>query len=688
MAQGVAGLENIMRQARGEPEPPDDFDDKEDFLEWVRKTFQDDLQADKENREEGVKDLEFFAGEQWDDAVKQKRGDKPVLTLNRLPAFVQQLVGNRRLNETHIKIIPDSGGTKDVAQIREGLVRNIQKVSRADRAYDKAYENQVICGIGNFQLALTAAHDDVFDQDITIEGIPNPFSVVWDRMAVDPTGEDARHVFVVDTLDKTSFEEMYPESRPSEMTNDTNLLGSLKAEGWVTDSTVRVVSVWRLRSEPAVVAMLTDGDVVEVKSEEHFLEISEQIQTQADGSLMVRETERRFAEMHLVTGHDILEGPYRLQIQRVPVFRANGWEVNVGDKRTRFGLVRFLRDPQRLHNYWRSVIAERLMLSPKAPWTGPASAFEGYEEEWRNAHRNDAGYIPWNDEAPQAPQRTEPAQMEQALINEAGMASQDIRDITNLHEASMGQQSNEVSGRAITARQRVGELGSVIYQDNLNEAQGEAGKVINQLIPTVYDTARIIKVLKPESESIDSITINDPENPESIDITIGKYDVTTVTGPSYVTKRVEAADSMLNLINAMPETMAVAADKIVEAQDWPGAEEIARRLRLTLPPGMLSEEDMSPEQKQQQQQQAQAQAQQQQVQMAQTQADLQEKQARATEAMARARQSAASAIKSLREIDIQEDETMAEIRSQQIQDTLEALRTLDQISGNSDESEQ
>lgn len=648
-----AGEEASPRQLKRVPKHPDDFDDKHTFLTYVRETFSKDREHDEANRTEMVLDARFVAGDQWEQDVRTARNakNKPTLTINRLPAFVAQLVGNRRLNDTGIKIIPDAGGTKEIAKTREGLIRSIQKTSRAQNVYDTAFTQQVIGGLGNFQVHLDYAHDDVFEQDIRIAAIPNPLSVVWDRTSVDPSGADAEHVFVTDKIPRKDFKKRYPKAVATDFDGEgTSSEG--RRHGWDTEDSVQIVSFWRVRSRARTVALMQNGDVLDVTD----LELDvwwDNAALGSDGFPMVRETQRKYAEMYLCSADDILAGPYELPVQRVPVFRVPGWELFIEGDRMRWGLVRHLRDPQKLHNYWRSTIAEKLIASPKAKWVAADSAVEGREDAWRKSHLSDDPLLIFNAESGAMPTRVDPAQLEQAMIQEAGIASQDIRDVSNLHEASLGQQSNEVSGRAIMARQRVGEVGSVIYQDNLNIAIEEAGKVINQLIPFVYDSPRIIKVLGPDMETEDHVQINQPEIPES-DITTGKYSVSITTGPSYTTRRVEAREEMMSLTNSMPEVMGIAADKIVEAQDWPGADEIARRLRTQLPPGMVDAKDMSPEEQQAQQQQGQAAQQQQQIQQAQFQlemelkkAQIEEAKARAVEAYARAAQAQSSVPKNL-----------------------------------------
>src|SRR5579859_2805859 len=121
---------------------PAGYDNESDFLRDMRTDFYEDINYDRLNRDASLEDARFFMGQQWDDLVRQRReaARKPVLTINRLPAFVAQVVGARRMNETTIKILPDNGGTEGIARVREGLIRNILQVSHAEQAFDKAFE--------------------------------------------------------------------------------------------------------------------------------------------------------------------------------------------------------------------------------------------------------------------------------------------------------------------------------------------------------------------------------------------------------------------------------------------------------------------------------------------------------------------------------------------------------------------
>jgi hypothetical protein len=298
----------------------------------------------------------------------------------------------------------------------------------------------------------------------------------------------------------------------------------------------------------------------------------------------------RYAQMHLVTGHKILAGPYEWKMTRLPVVRMSGRVVVVGERRVRYGLVRFMKDAVRLRNFWRSMAAEQLGYAPKAQWIAPESAVEGREDAFRKAHLTRDPLLIYNDDALVPPQRVEPPQAQMALLNEAQVNAQDMKDITGIHDASLGIKSNETSGRAIMARQREGDVASITYYDNGNAAILEAGDIINQLISQIYDGTRIVRVIGND-EQTKLVKINDPMDPDSPNLAVGKYDVTITTGASYTTRRVEAAEAMMEAVQVYPQMMEIAGDLVAKAQDWPGAEELAERLRKTIPPQLLNEKD-------------------------------------------------------------------------------------------------
>ncbi len=580
-------------QKRPKIKLPPEFDGSEvEFLRCMRQDFADDEMFDHDNHMSGVEDLQFLVGDQWDSNVKDKRilQRKPVLTINRLPAFVAQVVGARIQNETTINVVPDTDGTKQVAEVRKGLIRSIQKLSRAENAYDNALIGAVSAGIGNFTVDIDYENDDVWDQSIRLNPVMDHFSVVWDRNMQDKTGADATRAFQIMSMPDKTFRELYPWATPADILSD-RMPAELLHSNWYDKNDVRIVSYWRMRERRRTIALMQSGSTVDITDVEDP-NVLANVVIGGDGEPMVRQVMRKYAQLYICSGADVLEGPYDLPISRIPIFRVPGWEIRIGNAVHRWGIIRHMKDPQRLHNYWRSAIAEKIMQAPKNTWVASDAAVQGREAQWRNSHRSDDSLLVYNSEAGAAPQRMPPIPVEESLISQAEMTTQDLKDVSNIHEANLGMPSNEVSGAAINARVRVSDTGTAIYQDNLGKAIEEAGRVINELIPLVYDTPRIVRVIGDDSQEM--MQAINGLGQDAIDISAGRYTVSVVTGPSYATKRQETAQSMEALAQAMPQVLGVAADLIVEAQDWPGAEKIAQRIRNSMPPQLLSPDEITP----------------------------------------------------------------------------------------------
>jgi hypothetical protein len=566
---------------------PEGFESVEEYLKDMRETYELDIQFDQDNRTAALEDKKFVAGEQWDPEVLQQRAGLPCLVINTVPQFIAQLVGDWRENRNGVKVLPAENGDKNVADVRSDLIRAIETNSRATRTYDNAFESMISCGDGSFRVCVQYTNEDVFDQDISIQTIDDALSVVWDRLSIDPTGRDAMHCFVDDVMPRKEFKKKWKELDPSNL-GDTEER-SLRVSGWCDDGMVRVTEHWRLIDRPRMVIMYEDGTVYSL-DENPDSDKLDQYEQKHGKPVKSRLAPCRYAQMHLVTGHAILAGPYEWKMNRLPIIRMSGRTVTVGDKRVRYGLVRFMKDAARLRNFWRSVAAEQLGYAPKAQWIAPESAVEGREDMFRKAHLSRDPLLVYNDDAQAPPERVEPPAMQMALLNEAQVNTQDMKDVTGIHDASLGIKSNETSGRAIMARQREGDIASLTYYDNGNASVLEAGDVINQLIGQIYDGTRIVRIIG-EDESTKLVNINDPNDPESPNIAIGKYDVAITTGASYTTRRVEAADAMMEAVQVFPQMMEVAGDLVAKAQDWPGAEELAERLRKTIPPQLLSDKE-------------------------------------------------------------------------------------------------
>lgn len=649
----MAGYTSQDPRAHRRPPKPAGYDSREEFLLEMRKRHGKGREADDHNERAGRDDAKFVIGEQWDPDVERKRKakNKPVLTFDRLQALVAQVVNDRLMNETEIRVFPDKEGTKEIAEIREGLIRSIYKNSYADFARDEAAKYQVIGGQGAFHLAIEYASDDVFEQKICIKNTADPYAIVLDPNALDPTGGDAEWGFVDDPIPRETFTKRWPWAAPTSVSRS---FAEDSKTPWLSEDNVMVTAYWQMITEGTkILALYQDGTTQDVTDKDEFDYLSEvawrsgDLQTYLAGGAAepyVREVPKRFARMYLCSGTEILEGPYDYPLSSIPIYRVSGWEVSDGERLYRWGLTRKLKDPLRLHNYWRSTQAEMLIATPRNKWLTTQAAVRGHETRWRQAPSSDDPFLFYND-GEEKPTHIPPPPLDAALMSEAQQTMQDLRDISNIHEASLGAPSNEVSKVAIQARQQISDVGTFIYRDRLRMADERCAKNINELISYIYDSQRIETIIGRDGKPT-QVMLN---SNQQTDVTAGKYSLTVTVGPATITKRQLAKEEM----GAFMSTLGPAAEKYMDlfakAQDFPDADEFARRARLGLPPGYIPEDELTEEEKQMQAQNQQMLQLQQQVQAAEAKASIAETESKAAYNLARAEQAKASAYKAILE---------------------------------------
>jgi hypothetical protein len=316
---------------------PKGFDSVEDFLRDMREKYEWGYSFNDHNMVAGKEDAKFTVGNQWDPVVEQRRKDarKPVLTFNRLVAFVAQIVGNRLMNETEIRVFPDKSGTKEIAEVRENLIRSIFKNSSANFARDEAHKYQVVGGQGAYTLLIDYVSDEVFEQKISIGALADPYAAVFDPLGIEPSGGDCEWGFVGDDIPQQQYKQRWPWASETSFQDARNWNNSGM---WLTQETVRIVRYWRMVIDGTkTLCLYQDGTVHDVTDKEEY-EYAPFAQTRKDGSLYTRTIPNRFARLYVCSGNEILEGPYDYPISSIPIYRVPGWELHDGEKNPPLGL--------------------------------------------------------------------------------------------------------------------------------------------------------------------------------------------------------------------------------------------------------------------------------------------------------------------------------------------------------------
>ena len=593
-------------------EPESEFEDEDtsvqdalddEILKTARERLNLAEEAEAEIRKLALDDLNFRVGNQWPDNIQQdrERDGRPCLVINRLPQFVQQVTNDQRQNRPSIKVHPVSDGAdEETAKVIQGLIRHIEYNSNAEAAYDTAFESAATSSFGYFRIVTDFADPESFDQEIFIKRIRNPLSVFFDPYAQEPDGSDAQWGFIIDDISRDDYKAKYPDSKLAAPEADWSGIGN-NQPGWVKGDSARVAEYFRIEKKEKRIHLLKTGAVVE----DHDL-IPHQMSAHAAG-LDASLVSSRIAKVPVVhwlkiNGIEILErtqwpGSY------IPIIPVYGAEIFINGKRILESVIRNAKDAQRMYNYWKSSETETIALAPRTPFIVAEGQLEGYEKEWETANKRNYAFLyykPTTIAGQQAPppqrQNFEPGT--QAITQAAMLAADDLKATTGIYDAALGAQSKDISGVAIQRRNSQTLTSNFHFTDNLTRSMKHAGKILVNLIPKIYDTARSARIVGDDGTQ-KIVRLNQPFKDETgkeqlYALDTGKYDVTVDTGPSFASKREEAVTAMAEMTRAYPQIMQVAGDLMVKNMDWPGAQDLADRLKMTLPPALQQD----PKQKQ------------------------------------------------------------------------------------------
>lgn len=585
-------------------------DDK--LLKEAKKRFQRCEDHESDTRPLWKEDLRFANadpdnGYQWPKDLRNGREleKRPCLTINKVKQHNRQITNDARQNKPSVRVqAVDDGADKKTAEVFNGIIRHIETNSDADTAYDTAAEFAVDAGIGYWRVITDYAYDDSFDQEIFIRRVKNPLNVYLDAEIQEADGSDARFGFVFEDMPKEDFETKYPNAEPVNW-------GDPEEDAWRTKETIRVAEYFRkVETKDTLYADEQGNTMLASEMEADMLEAAKA------ANLKSRTVSKCKVEWYLLAGDQVLEQKEWLG-KYIPIVRVVGDEVEIDGKVDRKGHTRQMKDAQRMYNFWTSSAVEFVALQGKQPYLAPAESIEGYEAYWDNLNTANYPYLPYNsftEDGTQIPmpQRQQPPVMAAAYMSGMQVASEEMKMASGQYDASMGAKSNETSGRAIMARQREGDTATFHFIDNVARAIKYTGKILVDLIPKIYDTARVVRILGEDGKE-DKIKL-DPnqrqsyvkqQNPMTREIeeiynpSVGRYDVTVTVGPSYSTKRQEAFQALTEMSSRNPQLMQVAGDLIMKAADFPMADQLAERLEKTLPPNLKDsdEQELPPQAK-------------------------------------------------------------------------------------------
>ena len=565
----------------------------EELLRRARECFDLAAEAESEYRGEYLSDLEFLSGKQWPEGIETQReaDHRPCLTINRLPGFVHQVSNDIRQKKPSPDVSPvDDSGDIETAEIIQGLIRHIERQSKADAVRSYAAFYQIAAGRGYYRIVSDYADPLGFDQEIYIRRVKNPATVYFDPKCQEPDYSDARWALIVSDMTENEFKAEYP-GRELSSAEDFSSTGD-RSPVWRWKGGLRIAEYFYVTRVPQRIALLPDGSVVPF----------EQVPPGAP-VIKTRTAEVRRVEWAKLSGAEVLER--RIWPGRwIPIIPVLGEEYDVDGRTEMIGMIRNAKDPQRMLNYWESAKTEMIALAPKSPFIAAEGQLENHEQEWAQANVRNFAFLYYKpksvgQELVPAPQRQVYEPPIQSITLAQAQTVDHLKSTTGIYDASLGNRSNETTGIAIRARQMQGDTANYHYVDNLATAITHETRILIDLIPKIYDRpGRVVRIIGEDGSERKAV-LNAPfveQNIQKIyDLNAGRYDVAVNIGPSYATKRQESADGMLQFASAAPELVPRYADLLVSAQDWPNADAIADRIRPPDVPAPGGEKQIPPQ---------------------------------------------------------------------------------------------
>lgn len=566
---------------------------KDKVLSKAMARFERCQEAESERRELAREDIRFADGDQWPEDVSNEReaDGRPALVINRIPAFIRQVINDMRQVRPSIKVRPtDDDGDPETAEMLNGMIRAIESASNAEAAYDWAGEYAVRMGWGFWRISTDYEDDYSFDQCISIDRVRDHFQVWMDPLTEQADGSDMKYCFVSKFMDKEEFEEMYPDAVGEWPSAEED-----HYDNWFTQDTVRVAEYWTVDEIPTVKTLMSDGTILDGEFTDDQMEeltVRSNLGEDVVVPIATRKGVNREVKQRIMVAHKVLEettwpGKY------IPIVRVLGEELVIdGDTKLK-GMVRDMSDPQRQYNYMRTASVERVALAPKAPYVGAEGSFD--DPKWSQANKKNYAFLEYKPIPGQPPPRREPPpDISPGLANEVQVCAEELRAVTGIHDPALGNQSNEVSGTAINARKVQSDISNFHYVDNLARAMRYTAKILLDLIPKIYTGERVVNILHGDGNE-EKVTLGKPYTDDkgrekSYDLTVGKYDGTIDIGPNYATQRAEASEGMLEFGRIYPESLPVIGDLLAKSMAWPDSDEVAKRLQTMLPPEVLQDE--------------------------------------------------------------------------------------------------
>jgi hypothetical protein len=569
-----------------------------EFLKLARDRFRQAEEADQKQREREIADLKFYAGEQWDEeTLNGRKGQaakggmppsppRPSLVINKTREPIKQITNAERQAEIGVGLVAADDFDELEApidptevELREGLIRKIQRDSDAQDARSWAFSRAVICGRGYYIIATRYLKGDDGDQEIYVHRIYNQASVSLDPAHERPDGSDAAWEFIGTDMSLDRYAEEFGERKDGTKNRIAQMANASKDE-------------WRALGDVAPGWFTADGDTRSVRVVDYFYT------EYTKGKKQIKWCKIDGSDDGVLDETD-WPGP------DMPIIKVVGEELHPYDDERRIeGMVRPARDSNMGFNAMASKGVELIALNPVPPLMIAEGQTEGYEPWYQAMTTRLLPFIPYRTRDLEgnpvgAPSRAALELPYQPVFAALNMFDQAIKSTTGVGDPQLGNVDPSLkSGKVVEALKSQSQHGTSHFMSNLQRSMRYEGQIINNLLYPIYGTSpgRLVRIMTGEGKS-QPVRINQPPAtngtppPPQPTYTLTKeanFNIIVKATQSPDSKREQEALLIGELLQASPILMTWFGDLFFSNQDGPGHLDMAERAKVMLDPKILA----------------------------------------------------------------------------------------------------
>lgn len=572
--------------------------DKSQKIRTRIKKWDDDWRFNKDQYHEF---MSFVMGSQWTEDESKLFIDykKIPLSFNKLAPLINHLLGEQRQNTPNLQVVPSEGVSVETAATREALIKDISLNSNAKIVYQQAFQQAAIGGFGAYRIDTEYEDDFSFNLVIVLRGVKDPTYCYWDVSAASPCKTDGMFCGIRTRMSRKMFAAKYGEDLEKQVPADANY-DEGSATGWIfsNDNEITIIDDYERVYDTETIRQLSNGEVVDEKQFSKLAKITiedKEYLVHGDDAVTVENTRETFKYK---IKHSKMAGDFVLEETDFPseqlpiVFVDQNSYIDKSGKQICRPFIKDARDAQRYINYLGTQSAYLMRVSRYDQFIVSKQNVRSPDTEaiWRDPATAQGGLV--YDESPNGnkPEQLRPPELSPSLITQYQRALADIESCTGIYGTQVGEQGNEVSGRAIDARTRRGSYNTFVPFDSLNRAIACGGQIINEMIPHVYDSEREMMLNMPDTGQT-KVTLNKQVDPYGSnienDMTEGRYAVRLLPGASFEGQKQENLESIQTVLQADPSLFRLVADLYVDSLPMANNIEMRNRLRTIVPPDII-----------------------------------------------------------------------------------------------------